>query len=269
MVKIVCFVLCLSIHLMLSACATQQFAKSETGYESKDNWLPVYGIGASVTTTEEGLMVATVDSGAPASKAGILAGDVIVTVNGSKITNKDFFSLLQKSSDKDIVISAIRGGQVVNHTLRPIRLFKWPPSAEAINTILLEEQPVKLAVYVAEVRSAVRGTSRSGEEAQRQQWHGFINNHVLKEFGKYKHFAIVNTELIYNTLDRNRYEMSGPIPEDARALIRRLTGATHLLVATLSRLHDDKHSLVDISDARLVELSSGKDLAFDQRVDCK
>jgi carboxyl-terminal processing protease len=70
------------------------------------------GVGIQISAVKRGLLAARVFNGSPAAKAGIAAGDVIVSVNGSSIAGQD----INIARDK---IIGPEGSQVTLGVLRP------------------------------------------------------------------------------------------------------------------------------------------------------
>jgi membrane-associated protease RseP (regulator of RpoE activity) len=255
---------------LCAGCASAPASKEQKTYTSRDNWIPVYSAGITkIYSTSDVLFIESIDPDSPAQTAGIQIGDLIAAVNGKKLSEKEFYQLNRANRGENIAITINRGGQNMEFDLKPVKRMKWPPSADKLSELLQDGQKISLAVFVADVKSDGKDDSKAWEEAQRKQWHEFINNHILKEFGKYKNFTVVNSALMYNTLDRHKFNMAGDISEDARNVISKMTGATHLLIATLSRIVDDNNTQVEIASARLIDIQTGKDLALDQRIDCK
>ena len=69
---------------------------------------------------QKGALVDDVFPGTPAQKAGILSGDVIVEVNGKKVTDADNLSLMvsEYSPGTEITVKAVRNGQPKNFTVK-------------------------------------------------------------------------------------------------------------------------------------------------------
>ena len=70
------------------------------------------GIGVEITSTESGTMVMTVFDGSPASKAGIMVGDIITKVGDTDVKNStpSVVSNLIKSTNGTTTIEVLRGG---------------------------------------------------------------------------------------------------------------------------------------------------------------
>ena len=70
------------------------------------------GIGVEITSTEGGTMVMTVFDGSPASKAGILVGDIITKVADTDVQNStpSVVSSLIKRTEGTTTIEVLRGG---------------------------------------------------------------------------------------------------------------------------------------------------------------
>ena len=70
------------------------------------------GIGVEITSTEDGTMVMTVFDGSPASKAGIMVGDIITKVADTDVQNStpSVVSNLIKSTNGTTTIEVLRGG---------------------------------------------------------------------------------------------------------------------------------------------------------------
>ena len=79
---------------------------------------------AASTGRERGLEVVEVIPGSPAAKAGIRAGDILLTCNGHPLDEaRDLQRLMTGDRiDRDTEINLIRGGRVINTTARPERL---------------------------------------------------------------------------------------------------------------------------------------------------
>jgi serine protease Do len=71
-----------------------------------------------VPNNVDGVVVAGVERNSPASSTGLRPGDVIVTINGRKITGlSEFKQLLQSINGRRMEISIYRQGMILNMTL--------------------------------------------------------------------------------------------------------------------------------------------------------
>ena len=79
------------------------------------------GLGISVSTPDaNGSVIAEVYAGSPAEQAGLIAGDVIVTVNGADVRNMPFDDMLDLFSTDDAspdVLTVVRGGENMEFTV--------------------------------------------------------------------------------------------------------------------------------------------------------
>jgi carboxyl-terminal processing protease len=72
------------------------------------------GIGVTISATEKGYLIEKVSEGGPAEEAGILAGDVIVAVDGTRITGMDMDEgkkLVQSKAGTKVEITVERAGE--------------------------------------------------------------------------------------------------------------------------------------------------------------
>jgi S1-C subfamily serine protease len=75
--------------------------------------LPEHLIGSLGLKTETGLMTVSVDSNAPAGKANLLIGDVLLDVNGTAIERLESLrSILNNSVGQTVPIRILRGGEL-------------------------------------------------------------------------------------------------------------------------------------------------------------
>ena len=72
------------------------------------------GIGVTISAVENGYLIEKVSEGGPAEDAGILAGDVIVAVDGTRVAGMDIDEgkkLVQGKSGTKVEIAVLRGEQ--------------------------------------------------------------------------------------------------------------------------------------------------------------
>lgn len=104
-----------------------------------------YRIGLPCTTIKETdldkfanprVKVDKVEAGGPAEKAGLNAGDVVVTVNGLSVKSTwDIWKAVQESGKKNepIVMQIIRLGELMTIAVKPIKTLRNTPSAAQSN----------------------------------------------------------------------------------------------------------------------------------------
>lgn len=86
--------------------------------EQKNN--AYVGIGITITTSEEGYPVLKVTEGGPAEEAGLLAGDVIVEVNGNSVAGlpvDDGKGLVQGEAGTTVELTVLRGQERLTFTV--------------------------------------------------------------------------------------------------------------------------------------------------------
>jgi carboxyl-terminal processing protease len=106
------------------------------------------GIGLSVSEVARGLRVGRVFAGTPASRAGIVVGDVIVSVEGDSIAGED----------SDIATARIRGPAGSEVTIGVLR-----PSSGRVRTLTLTRAEVEVPATTGSVRAV--GGRRVGHVA--------------------------------------------------------------------------------------------------------
>lgn len=108
------------------------------------------GIGAYVTSNEDGLlMIQTPMAGQPAEKAGVLAGDLVIAVDGEDITNLDLNEAVLKirgPKGSTVVLTIIREGESAELEISVVRDKIDVPSVN--NVHLLEEDGAPKVGYI-------------------------------------------------------------------------------------------------------------------------
>jgi S1-C subfamily serine protease len=69
---------------------------------------------------DTGLMVVSAESGGPAEKAGVLQGDVLVKIDGGRLTNMDqlFFALGDEQIGQTLTLEVLRAGKPAEMQVR-------------------------------------------------------------------------------------------------------------------------------------------------------
>lgn len=84
------------------------------------------GIGVEITTKEEGIVILKVFDDSPASKAGLLAGDIISKIDGNDLTDKnsnDAVALIKDNDVNNIEIEIKRNGEIKLFNLSKSSLY--------------------------------------------------------------------------------------------------------------------------------------------------
>lgn len=84
----------------------------------------LYGIGVTVTFNDEhsGIEILSVSPNGPADKAGMLIGDIVVAVEGQRVTLENYYEMLDKvkgNKGTSVSLTYLRAGQ--EHTISAIR----------------------------------------------------------------------------------------------------------------------------------------------------
>ncbi len=127
------------------------------------------GIGAYVTSSEDGLlMIQTPMPGQPAEKAGVLAGDIVIRVDGEDITNLDVNEAVLKirgPKGTTVVLTIIREGEPEELEISVVRDRIEVPSVN--NAHLLEEYDAPQIGYVQLTQFAAESKAELDREIQR------------------------------------------------------------------------------------------------------
>ncbi len=116
---------------------TVVFTVLRDGVESE---LPPVALPAALTRyligiTMDGAKVAEVNVDRPAIRAGILAGDTIVALNGTETQGYEhFYDLLQENGEKPCKVTVRRGGETLTFELTPVVDTIWEIPAELAAT---------------------------------------------------------------------------------------------------------------------------------------
>lgn len=79
------------------------------------------GVGVTITRTEEGCLVTKVTAGGPAETAGVLAGDMVVAVDGTDITGKttdEVKTFVQGKEGTNVTLTVLREGSRLDLTMK-------------------------------------------------------------------------------------------------------------------------------------------------------
>lgn len=255
-------------------CSTRINANAEdySEIESRTNFVPVYRFGIDCYDISTGCQINDLVPESPAAQSGMQIGDVIVAINGGKSSNKDLLSHAHFSGGQATTFKLSRNGQELSLNIKPKRVAMVPPSVYKIYELLnLGEKNMALVVYISDVKNNTDFLNKSAWEAsERMGLQSFLEASMIKSFEKNSRFSLIDRVRLDRILDEHKINMTGLISDTARSQIGKLTGATHLLSASLSRYPKSRNSCNDIMTARLIEIETGQVLAIDQRnTDCE
>ncbi len=279
MKKLICIsVICLSL---LSGCAlhrklfysqaemNEYNAKEQAKKESnrRNNFTNVARIGVQLRDRNGEIYVSEIVPDKPAYSAGIKPGDTIVTLDGRKILRIAEFRghLNNKVIGERVLISVRRNGQILSFDIDPT-FTKVPPTLIKLDSLLVENKKITIAIIVSDVKNATldksSGTYDAWVDSIRSGMQSNIESNLLNAFGNDKSFSIVDRNRLKQILDEYRLSQVGLISDKLRVQIGEMTGATHLLDATLSRFSHDR-GYEDVESKRLIDIETGNVLAVD------
>jgi hypothetical protein len=242
------------------------------------NYVPVYDIGFGSKQSEDGILITEITpyGNNPAKAAGLQVGDVIVSVNGKKLTNDEFYRYsFYDNRGQDVFLRINRKGQMVDCIITPLlRGYVSPIIKKIVELLSLKNRKkMSIAVIVLEVKdnSAYIDAARQHdwEESGKQLQQGNAENFLLSAFGNDNYFSLVDRLHVDKILEEYKFNMTGIVSEDARVKIGKMTGATHLFTTSFLR-YPKNDSCVDLINSRLIDVESGEILAVNQEsYDCK
>jgi hypothetical protein len=262
------FILALVCLPLLFNCAWHHQVDNSAQIALAHNLIPVYRTGFYVEEVKDGLLIEGLDADSSAMAAGMQKGDLIVSVNGKVLSNKEFLKLMHLNRGEDIHLKIKRNDQISDYVITPKLYFTSPPSAYKIYELsVINGQRVNLAVIVTEVRNNTGQRDFLWEESIRHQVQGTIVNNVLNNLDRQDRLFFVNRSRLDDILDSYKLNMAGLTSDDARAKISKMTGATHLLISTFARNPKSikgRDSCEDTVTGRLIDIKTGEVLAVDR-----
>jgi len=232
-----------------------------------NNFVEQQKIGIVLKMSDNRIIVRSLTPNFPAEKAGIMAGDVVLTVDGRTFTSvKEVIDHIDSGKKGGKVVFAVqRNGEAHTFKVEPVTL-KVRPSYMKIQSLLLENKKVILAVVVSDVKNTFdmkREVYDSWAEGVRNDELTTMESFYLKYLGKNENFSIVDRSRTKVIMDEFRLNQTGLISDTMRLKIGEMTGATHLLDVTFARYKTDQgHN--DALNARLIDIGSGTVMAVDQ-----
>lgn len=260
-----------TIALLIAVLASCGFilAPSAFGEEKKqtNNFVERQRFGAGLQMTDGKVIIRTVAPNLPAEKAGLLPGDVVLTVDNKPFASASmlFDYIGRKKKDTKLSFSIQRDGKTHTIEIETVTV-KMRPTLVKLYSLLLENQKVALAIVVSDVKSTYdmkKEVAESWAAGIRNGEQTSLENFYLKNSGSHPGFSIVDRTRTQALLDEFKMGQTGLVSEKVRLKIGEMTGATHLLDATFSRFKSGKgHE--DVHNVRLIDIQSGTVLAVDQ-----
>jgi membrane-associated protease RseP (regulator of RpoE activity) len=246
--------------ILLSGCVGLR-----TQREPEGNYVELARLGMYAEDSNNELVVTTLQKDFPAELAGVKRGDIIVTIDGKKVTSmKALLNVLDSKRLGDRVSLAInRNGQINTFDIEP-RMIKMRPTQLKIQRLVYEGKKVTVAVIVSEVKNSYLNVPKDWADSIRNNLQSDHEGGLLSAFGKNENFSIVDRSRLKQILDEYQFNQLGFVSDKLRAKIGEMTGATHILDISFSRFQSQYNDSDDILNARLIEIESGKVLAVDQ-----
>ncbi|MBF0506767.1 MAG: PDZ domain-containing protein [Nitrospirae bacterium] len=259
----------LLMGLILSSCAQMQVHE----IERTDNNIKGYRLMlVSEDTPENKLMVKSVAYGGPADKAGVKAGDIILSVDGNKITSKEFSLLLtHKQKGEHVKLVVERNNRIINFDMEPGELSN-PPDYDKILHILGDKKRVVLAIIIGQIKNTMPNIDAPLLEA----WETAMRSSLQKRIETFfltadnndstdpvNNLSIVDSSRLETILDGYSLSRSGPVSDRLRATIGLLTGATHLVLVDFGRFQyqNIRGAYTDVVKRTLIDVATGEVLA--------
>src|SRR5690606_11443389 len=84
---------------------------------------PMIGVVVDLTNPEGSNVLKEINSGSPADKAGLLAGDRIIAVNGTEVGSyEELVGLIAKNGMNELEITVLRNGKEFSTALTPVEV---------------------------------------------------------------------------------------------------------------------------------------------------
>lgn len=263
------FIIILGIILFSGCAGLRTLQESE---EPEGNFVELARLGVNTVDINNELVVKALQKDFPAERAGVKRGDVFVSIDGKIIiTKKAFYFLMDNKQRGDHVLLVIRrNGKQITFDIET-RMIKVRPTEIKIHKLLDENKKVTIAVVVSEVKNSYHEVKNPYQNVPKD-WVDSVRNNLqsdhesglLSGFGEDEKFSVVDRARLKQILDGFQFSQLGFVSDKLRAKIGEMTGATHILDISFSRLEGRFNDRDDILNARLVEIESGKVLAVDQ-----
>jgi membrane-associated protease RseP (regulator of RpoE activity) len=236
---------------------------------SKSNWVHAYSLFLQFKETDEGLVVLPYPprTGAPAERAGIQPGDIIVSVKGHRISGWDLRRLMNVNIGEDVLLKVNRHGRLHEFWVRPRESLVRPSVKMLLEILGASRKKVALAIAVTSAENTCVSPAMGGltlsKMAALEQVRKDQENVILSSVGKHPNFTLVEGSRIQTVMKEWRLNASGPVSEQAMIKVGKMVGATYLLLVSEAAFRGSSNACWDKVTARLVDLESGTVVAVD------
>lgn len=232
-------------------------------------------LGTIFCPDDYGIKILDVAKGSPAEKAGVKAGDVIVTADGSDLAkpeNRKEFLLSVRSGNK-ADLSIRRKDQTIKFQILPKKadMFSAYTIGHALKDEMITGKTVSIALVATDINSsgtfpnsdAAAGWKASMKASVETYWESTLLGAAGKRCGN---FSVVDRTKTNEILGELHFQMTGAVDSRMMKTVGKMTGATHLLFVSVSRFRTSGNNWSpggwkDLTNLRLVDLESGNVLA--------
>jgi len=225
-------------------------------------------LGLGVTAAAGGLVVAQVEPGSAAQKAGFLPGDQVVSFGGMALDSTIKFKKAVNfgcNPGDPVAIRWIRAGAPMEATVVMGQSFALRDEWEVTRS-LVDGNPVRLALLPGEITNVM--ANQLGAE-NFSQWQKTIQMELTAQFETeflsvttpYPDSLVIDRQHVKEALGELKFQNSGMVADESNLRLGRLIGATHLIIFDYSRTRDAQGRNVDHCYRRLIEVETGRVVA--------
>jgi hypothetical protein len=207
----------------------------------------------------------SVGNGSPAGNAGILAGDIVVSIDGQAIESKyDAFKIYDSKYPGNLItVTVKRNGSLIN-TQFQLQSHYFLNVVYALIDLVYQDKPIRLAVIPGEINFNIPGLNNY----LKKQYDALITHHIgafesnyLYLYRGHNNFTIIDRQKIKTIFDEFKFQDSGLVEGASRLKIGNMLGATHFISFDISSYIAQANKIDTITTLRLIEVESGKVIA--------
>ena len=215
------------------------------GTPSSNNWVQSYSLFLPLRESEEGPVVLQFPPNvqSPAQSAGIRAGDIILAVNGRRVSGWDIRRLMNVNIGEDVRVAVFHHGRQVKLRVRPKELL-IRPSVKMLLNLLGAGRKVAITVFVTGVENNCLSLPAGGDggkaawkKTEQERLRKDVENAVLESIGKAPNFSFVERSRIECALPPHWLKESVPILAQGLIKVGKRVGVTHLLLISETVSH--------------------------------